>query len=78
MSDNYEKICKERFDRLESRQESMGADISAIREKVFDGFGESIKRLNEEMRNLRIWIIGFCGSVILLLFGAAIKLIFFG
>ncbi len=73
----YEHICKERFNHLEKMQEEMAEDVTAIRQKVFNGFGTSIEELKAEMRALRWWIIGFMGTLSMAAIGAIAKLVFF-
>ena len=82
--DMYEKVCKDRFNKLEQKndhlmagQEEMHKDITAIRQKVFNGFGESIKEIKDEMKNLRYWMIGFMGTVALAILAGLVKFLFF-
>ena len=73
----FTKFCRPRFEALEKHNEEMRADVTAIREKVFNGFGTAIQELKEEIRSLRGWMIGFMGAVVLAILGGLVKLLFF-
>ena len=39
----YEKVCKERFEKLEIGQKDIKKDVGAIREKIFNGLETHVK-----------------------------------
>ncbi len=72
MSDNY---VKERFNSLDKRLERVEKITGDVREKVFDGFGESIDHIEDKLKTLQtlvisVIIIGGLG-VLLTLIGVA-------
>ena len=71
----YTKFCKERFEALEAHQEQIAKNISAIREKVFDGYGSAIDGLREDVKSLRLWIMGLIATVGATVVVSMIKLI---
>lgn len=73
----YERFCKPRFEKIEQSQTRIEEDVIAIREKVFNGFGAAITELRDEMKSLRIWIIGLMGTVVLAVLGGLVKFLFF-
>jgi hypothetical protein len=77
MSDNYEKICKDRFTKLEQNQDRIETDVKAVRERVFNGLSDSMKRVEEELKSLRLWVLGLIGTVALSIVATMVKLIWF-
>lgn len=62
MSDNYEKVCKQRFDQFDTRLGNIEEVTGDIREKVFDGFGKSIEHIEDKIKTIQTLVI----SVIIL------------
>jgi len=71
----YTKFCKARFEALESHQDQIAKDVSAIREKVFNGYGSAIDGLREDVKSLRMWIMGLIATVGATVVVSMIKLI---
>ena len=51
--DIYEKICSGRFTSIENRQTTMAADVTAIREKIFNGHSSAITPIQEDIKRMR-------------------------
>lgn len=75
--DNYERICKDRFTRLEEGQEAIKGDVQAVRERVFNGLSDSIQHVTDELKSLRMWVLGLIGTIGLSLVVTMIRLIWF-
>lgn len=75
--DNYEKICKDRFGKLEEGQEAIKKDVQVVREKIFNGLSDSIQHVTDELKSLRVWVLGLIGTVGLSLIVTMIKMIWF-
>ena len=73
----YERICKDRFERLESVQGDIAKDTAAIREKVFNGYGVAMDRLSEELKSLRGWILGLIATTGVAVLATIIKMFWF-
>ena len=76
--ENYEKICQERFNKLEHGQSVIYEHITAIREKIYDGFDSKIDamKFRIEWNSKLIYLI--LGGVILSIVVPIIKSIFWG
>lgn len=84
----YTKFCRPRFEAVEKHQAQIAEDVSAIRGKVFNGYGEAIKDvredmndlrkwMHEELKSLRGWLMGLIGTVALTVIVSMVKLIWF-
>ena len=49
----HEKMCLPRFEKIEGNQKEMQRDIGVIREKIFNGFSDSIARIESDVSEMK-------------------------
>ena len=78
MDDNfYAQFCKERFQTLEANQGIMTTELTEIKVRLFNGFGDTIIATQKDIAEMKKWREGwnrskarFARDVLLMLLGA--------